>query len=281
MTKRETISADFYGVTFGFCVEEPEIRKRLKRYLSFFLSRTNSFRHILYIDNTDIFLDGEIIGTFQKDGPLFFERLFSLINGLFFKEVKGYLVIHGGAVEKEGKVHVLPGFSGVGKSTLLSYLLTKGWNYFSDDIVLLNLRDKKVYPYPIPLRLKSPPEYIITFFKRHPDIDLEEYFLINEKIYYVIPKKIDNKIFKTGKKLSSFIFPYFSKRGGTSLTKLDKKEILFGLTSNCVNFSIHKRRIFDSIFELIKEISGYQLIYNDFASIEKISSRHSISGIRF
>jgi hypothetical protein len=117
--------------------------------------------------------------------------------------------------------------------------------------------------------LKNPPHKIVKSLKKMSNIELEEFFLTDKnKTYYVMPKKIDDKTLQTGKNLSYFIFPYFLKKEKTSLTKLDKKEILFGLIYNCINVHFHKKEILDFIFELINETTGYKLLYNDFTEIE-------------
>ena len=51
---------------------------------------------------------------------------------------RGLTLLHGNALEKEGKTIVCLGYSGSGKSTLAYALLQNGWKFMSDDLVAIN-----------------------------------------------------------------------------------------------------------------------------------------------
>jgi len=51
---------------------------------------------------------------------------------------RGLILMHGNALEKNGKTIVCLGFSGAGKSTLAYALLQNGWKFISDDLVAIN-----------------------------------------------------------------------------------------------------------------------------------------------
>jgi len=75
-----------------------------------------------------------------------------LCGSLFF--------MHGAALEKQGKVVLLTGESGAGKSTTTWGLLNNGFNYLSDELAPINLDTMHVSPYPHAVCLKShPPLY--------------------------------------------------------------------------------------------------------------------------
>lgn len=68
----------------------------------------------------------------------FWERVFS-------KKYKDkYLLIHGGAVAKDGKSIIVLGNSNAGKSTLITAFLEKGNNFLSDDVLLLNPENRVI-----------------------------------------------------------------------------------------------------------------------------------------
>jgi hypothetical protein len=60
----------------------------------------------------------------------------------------GRLVLHAGAVARAKKAIVIAGISGMGKSTLVSYLAANGFKFLSDEIVLLKFKNKKLIVYP-------------------------------------------------------------------------------------------------------------------------------------
>jgi hypothetical protein len=64
--------------------------------------------------------------------------------------------LHAASVERGGKVVVLAGESGAGKSTSTWGLLHHGFRYLSDELSPIDLSGLRVYPYPRALCLKQP-----------------------------------------------------------------------------------------------------------------------------
>ncbi len=65
------------------------------------------------------------------------------------------LFVHAGVVESEGRGIVLPGASGIGKSTLVGALITAGARYYTDDYMALD-GSGRVQPLSMPLWLNDP-----------------------------------------------------------------------------------------------------------------------------
>ena len=62
---------------------------------------------------------------------------------------------HAAAVSREGKSILMPGGSGVGKSTLTAYLVANGMAYLGDDVVALGEDDASLFPLPSCLSIKT------------------------------------------------------------------------------------------------------------------------------
>jgi len=65
------------------------------------------------------------------------------------------LAVHAGAVGIDGRAFILAGFTESGKSTLTAYLYNQGYEYISDDIVLIKKKDLSVVPFRRPLQLRQ------------------------------------------------------------------------------------------------------------------------------
>jgi len=65
-----------------------------------------------------------------------FAYALGLVLSLLFRE-EGYLELHGAALVYQGKGLLLVGRSGSGKSTLAYTLVRRGWQYLTDDALLL------------------------------------------------------------------------------------------------------------------------------------------------
>lgn len=76
---------------------------------------------------------GETIGSDfdQTDLALFLltRTTYSLVHG-----ISGGMALHGAAVQRDGNGVLIPGNSGTGKSTLTTWLLSRGYNYLTDEL---------------------------------------------------------------------------------------------------------------------------------------------------
>lgn len=66
-----------------------------------------------------------------------------------------HLLLHAGAVERDGRVLVMTGQSGSGKSTLSALLGSEGWRFLGDEFVLLDPVTGDVAPFPRLISLKN------------------------------------------------------------------------------------------------------------------------------
>ena len=192
------------------------------------------------------------------------EEIIFYINTTFWKEAKGHLIIHSGAVKKGEKILLFPGFSGSGKSTLVTWFFINGWDYLSDDLICVGFNDKRIYPYPIPLRLKNPPAKIPELLEKIPEIKMECFSCQDENLYYIhIEKNFKKTSFKP-ESLCSFIFPNYSPRENLSLTRRNVKETFTRLLSHCINFSSYQSEAFDRISQRSSSVLSFGLFPEGF-----------------
>lgn len=75
-----------------------------------------------------------------------------------------YLKLHAAVLAKNGKVLIMPGLPGAGKSTLCAALNLSGWRLLSDENALIPLRSSRVVPVCRPISLKNESIDIIRDF---------------------------------------------------------------------------------------------------------------------
>ena len=77
------------------------------------------------------------------------------LNWCVARHAHDYLVLHAAVVERAGRVLLLPGTPGAGKSTLCAGLVTRGWRLLSDELALMHTDTGVIQPLPRPISLKG------------------------------------------------------------------------------------------------------------------------------
>lgn len=97
---------------------------------------------------------GGAAGLIEREADL--DAAVSMVELDAARRAPGLIVIHAAVVVLDGAALLLPGRSGVGKSTLAAALVARGATYFSDEFAPLT-SDGRVLAYPRPLRLRPAP----------------------------------------------------------------------------------------------------------------------------
>jgi hypothetical protein len=135
--------------------------------------------HIVRRHNSDqelvsVYFDGESAA--RRTSPAeSIEVTLRDLNRLATTRTSGSVLLHAGAVEFDGRVVVVTGESGRGKSTLTAALVRAGGAYLTDELVIIDPGDLRVRPYPKPLDLDPtslellglPPDDGFVVAKRH------------------------------------------------------------------------------------------------------------------
>ena len=105
-------------------------------------------------DQLEFLLDGERI--YQPFGRRFALPMLEWgLNWCVYGLAHNFLVIHAAAVERADQVLLLPGGSGIGKSTLCAGLVDAGWRLLSDELALLDPAGGRIFPLARPISLKN------------------------------------------------------------------------------------------------------------------------------
>ncbi len=178
----------------------------------------------------------------------FFSRIYTTAVGVFIQahvlEPVLYLsflkqsvfFIHSAGVSKDGKAYIFPAYGGTGKTTTSMSLLTKGYDFLGDDLLIIDPLKNKVFPYPRPLHVftynvrnmlgSKIPRYIVAiiYIKNLLRIALERIlrtdFLISTRIH--ADKIIPNLRFSKPALLHSVVF--LKKSGNSQTVKLESME---------------------------------------------------------
>ena len=188
----------------------------------------------------------------------------SEITRLAYQRTDFLMVFHSAVVGNEQSCIILPGLSGVGKSTLTAALVHSGFDYFTDEVALLKRHTHKVLPIPTSIGIKenswevlSPIYPVINKLPIYSGIE-------NRRIRFLTPapNSIASSL-REGKPAQSVIFPKYIPNRSTSIQQLGKVETLKQLAE--VGYQTRNELDPEKVNELVKWISGihcYQIQYS-------------------
>jgi hypothetical protein len=190
------------------------------------------------------FFDGEDSASFLLD-------LIRLRIVTAFIELRPDLIwIHSGVVSFASRGLLIVAPSGQGKSTLVTYLCERGWQFLSDEMAPIDARSGTVLPYPrTPVRRVDPGHHV----DRDGTVDLE-------KVAYEVPVELQGT---QSVAIQAIVFPVFSHGGATVVEDISSGEAALELMSSCTNFPDHKGEAFTALAHLGAAVPCRRVSYGD------------------
>ena len=173
---------------------------------------------------------------------------------------KDGMALHAAALSRNGKGIILPGASGRGKTTLSTWLATKGFNYLTDEYVFIEEKTN-----------------IIQAFSRPPNIKvkgidaLDSYFDINahkdqtirsSQVAMIPPQLLNPNNKKEQAVVSLIVFPNYKEDSELDLEKLSKARAGLTLMECLVNARNLDGHGFGEATRLVRDTPAYLLTYS-------------------
>jgi len=157
--------------------------------------------------------------------------------------------VHAGGVERGGKAILFAGPSGNGKSTMVTLLSERGWNFLSDDIAPIRMDADEVLPFPQAPRRRIHPGETLA-----PD---SIGVLLRESVT-IDPLRIQ----RAATPIGGIVFPVFQHGAVAELERVTAGEAALKLIRDCTNFADHKAAAVSRAVELARTIPVYGLTYS-------------------
>lgn len=174
-----------------------------------------------------------------------------------------FIVLHAAVVEKRGRVLVIPGESGHGKSTLCASLVAAGWRLFSDEFALFDVNEDRIYPNVRPISLKNESIDVIRHIAGAGAVTPAVTGTPKGAIAYMPPPAEAIAARHEGARPLAVLFPQFDRQAKPRLQPLPKARAFMGLTSSSVNYELHGERAFRRMADFIDRYPVYQIAYAD------------------
>ena len=242
---------------FRFTLKTPLASLDLEthRLLSRFSARNDVFPNVALEviqegDHWVLYRDGEWIDRTPTEAGVI-PMLHANVLLMAYASSDGIAVLHAAAVNRKGRCVLMPAVSGSGKSTLTAALVASGFDYFSDDLVMLTREPVKVRAVPTCLGLKSgswkPLDHLFPELSK-----LRVYHRADGKQvkYLSLPQTaVDDS-----SDAHAIVFPTWTSQPGTEFRYISSAEALAALTT--AGYDLPNRINRDVVECLIRWIAG-------------------------
>ena len=181
---------------------------------------------------------------------------------------KDGMALHAAALSKNGKGIILPGASGRGKTTLSTWLATKGYNYLTDEYVFIRENTNIIQAFSRPPNIKVKGiDALDSYF----DINAHEDQTIRSSQVAMIPPRLLNPNNKKEEAVVSLIvFPNYKESSEFELEKLSKARAGLTLMECLVNARNLNGHGFNEAARLVRDTPAYRLTYS---SVDQLSGQ--------
>lgn len=172
---------------------------------------------------------------------------------------------HAAAVSLGDHSVLLPGVSGVGKSTLTGYLVRHGFGYIGDDLVAMDRAGWSLRPLPTCLTLKSGSWPILTaLYPQLPDLPTLQWR--GRHVRYVEPDQAQH----AGSAPSVIMFPAYARRGDTYLNALAPLQTMTRLLETTDLHRPTTEATLAEFLQFVEHTPAYELVYKDLPSAKAV-----------
>ena len=175
-----------------------------------------------------------------------------------------HLLFHAAVLGKDGTTIVFPGEAGSGKTTIAAALMAHGWQFFSDEIAVLNVGSLCVSPLPLPISIK--PGSVEPLSRYYPELfEFTVYQRADGKMVRYLSPSAKNLIetLENSAPVNYLVFPEYRKGTENRLNTLNKFEVMQRLAiTGSSNRDITNQDI-KAMIDLVEKSPCYEIVYSD------------------
>ncbi len=185
------------------------------------------------------------------------------LNYAIAAQAHQYLVVHAAAIERNGKVAILPGAPGAGKSTLTAALVHRGgWRLLSDELALIRPSDRCVAPLARPINLKN--GSIALMREYAPEAIFSAEIHDTAKGTVALMRAPDDSVARSNETapVGWIVFPRWQADAAPLMAPWSKAAGLMEIAHNAMNYSLHGGAGFALLADIFARAGCYRFSYS-------------------
>lgn len=183
------------------------------------------------------------------------------LNACVSSRAHQYLIFHAAAVERDGRVAILPGAPQSGKSTLTAALVHRGWRLLSDELTMLSFEDGRVVPLCRPIHLKNRSIQVIRDYLPEAAISPPVHGTLKGTVALVrAPDASVQRMHETAPP-RWIVFPRWRAGGPLEVEPVRRPGAFLELARNGISYSLHGRRGFHATADLVEACDAFSIRY--------------------
>ncbi len=176
---------------------------------------------------------------------------------------QAYLMLHAAAVERNGRVLLLPASPGHGKTTLCAGLVQRGWRFLSDEFGLVRPGTRAALPVPRPLPLKNASIGVIREFA--PDAYLGPEIPGTRKgtVAHLRPPATSIHRADESAPVAAIVFPRWTAGAALALEPVRTGHAFMELATHAFNYELLGYDAFRTVRDIVGGAECHRLVYSD------------------
>lgn len=216
---------------------------------------------------------------FHLDGmppflPLPLEQAFPILewglNWCVSAHCHQYVIVHAAVLEHSGGALLLPGPPGSGKSTCCAGLVSRGWRLLSDELALIDPASGAIAPLPRPVSLKNASIDIVRRFMTGAVLSPTVHDTLKGSVAHLKPPIESVRRATEPARPRWIVLPRYQAGSAARLKPLPKARAFMQLADSAFNYSLHGRRGFELLADLVQGCACYELAYGELEAAVRI-----------
>jgi HprK-related kinase A len=175
-----------------------------------------------------------------------------------------FVIIHAGIVARDDRAILMPGASGVGKSSLTAALCARGWRLLSDELALIDLADGMAYPMPRPISVKNAAITSLGAFWPEMRVGCRVRETRKGELALLRPPEASVAEADRPARIARIIFPAYDRAQAARAEPVTPGRAFIETFESAFNYGVHRKRDFDLLADLMERAPATRLRYGDF-----------------